>query len=492
MIRSLRRRILIWHSGILALAVFAFATVLYLQQSRARMRAIDRELSSGLEVLIGQLQSAPPAALQRLLNESRPVPEIDAGNDSQRRLEESLAVPDTFARRRLRDDSEAPYFVIWSDTGRQLLRSPSPVVVSFPDDGRVSGTLAAGQAARNRGTLREVFGPGPPGTMVLLGREIGPDLRELRSLLMVLIASGLGVFGLGLAGGWFLSRRAVQPIDEISRVAREISGSNLSQRIDEQQMDLEFAQLSDVLNQTFSRLEAAFAQQAQFTSDASHELRTPLSVLRMHLELALSRERSPDGYRETLRTCQRAVARMHELVESLLTLARFDSPEARLARESVDILAVVNRAIEDLRPLAEQRVIQLTQDSVSVIASCDSNQLQLVLSNLIRNAIAYSPDESPITVSVKRCSQDVRISVCDQGPGIAADQLPLVFRRFYRVDSERTRDRGGSGLGLSICTSIVEAHGGRISVDSQVGTGSCFHVDLPLEHLSSHMQSTES
>ncbi len=484
MFKSLRWRIQIWHAIILAAVIVAFGTAMYLQQRQSRYQTIDNELSAAVEVLVGKLQAAPPATLQALLRgDDRDLDRSTSRQDvfarDLRKLHADLHVPNTFARRGIRHEHEAPYFVIWRDDGTEAKTSDLFVSVPLPPSIDEKFRDNHRPRFRDRGTYREAYAPGPPGTFVLVGRFIEPDLRDLRNLLLLLAGTGVIIFTLGLGGGWLLSRGSVRPIEAISQVAADISERNLSDRIDAARMDTEFADLAQTLNETFARLESAFAQQLQFTADASHELRTPLSIVQMHQELALSKERTPDEYREALETCQRGTTRMNSLVESLLTLARLDADGLALTMKPVDVATVIAASMDHAQPLADAKQIAMSADPSQAIVNGDRERLGQVVTNLLTNAIAYSPSGSRVSVSLEQNDGEVIVSVTDSGVGIRAEDQTNIFRRFYRADKERSRDSGGSGLGLSICKTIVEAHGGSITLQSEPGKGSVFRFTIP-------------
>ena len=481
MFKSLRWRIQIWHAVILAAVIVAFGTTMYVQHRQSRYQTIDNELAAAVEVLAGKLQAAAPATLGALLygDDGEISNENSFARDLQK-LHADLHVPNTFAGRRIRYEHEAPYFVIWRSDGAEVKSSNSFVEVPPPS---INDEFHEGHRPRfrDRGSYREAYAPGPRGTFVLAGRFIEPDLRDLYNLALLLAGAGVVVFTLGLGGGWLLSRGSVRPIESISRVAADISEHNLTDRIDAARMDTEFADLAQTLNETFARLESAFAQQLQFTADASHELRTPPSIIQMHQELALSKERTADEYREALETCQRATTRMNSLVESLLTLARLDADGLALTMKPVDIAAVITASIDHAQPLADAKQIAVSAEVSQAIVSGDRERLGQVVTNLLTNAIAYSPTGSRVDVSLARNNDEIIVSVTDSGVGISDEDQTKIFRRFHRVDKERSRDTGGSGLGLSICQTIVKAHGGEIKVESESGKGSIFQFTLPAE-----------
>ena len=274
----------------------------------------------------------------------------------------------------------------------------------------------------------------------------------------------------------------VQPIQMISETAAQISAASLDRRIDTSRLDQELVQLASVLNGTFERLETSFDRLTQFTADASHELRTPLAVIQSQMELALSQPRSVESYQQTLETCLQSSERMRSLVDGLLLLARTDSDHAELRREIIDLRSVAEDAVAQLQDKAVSAGIDLECAAPEMVVGvkADIRFLMQVPVNLIDNAIQHTPPGGKIFVEVRIEGTEAELAIRDSGCGIAAEHLPHLFERFYRVDTGRSRRHGGSGLGLSICKNLVESHGGSISCESIVGVGSTFLVRLPL------------
>jgi len=333
--------------------------------------------------------------------------------------------------------------------------------------------------ARLRGTFRESFQFTPPGECVLVGRDIGQELSEMRRFAWLLVAGGGLVLLLGLTGGWWVSTRALRPIADISAAAAKISSGDLTQRIHTTDTSSELGELAGVLNETFARLQASFARQAQFTADASHELRTPVSVVLMQTQSALTRERPAADYRESLEACQRAAQRMRRLTESLLTLARLDSGEAAATPESCELDPVVREVVESLQPLAEEKGLSLTAELAPARCEGNAGQLGQVVNNLVSNAIYYNRPGGSVSIKVTSEADAAVLSVSDTGQGIAPEDLPHIFERFYRADKARSNAPGRTGLGLAITKAMVETHGGTIQVTSELGLGSTFAVRLP-------------
>jgi heavy metal sensor kinase len=313
---------------------------------------------------------------------------------------------------------------------------------------------------------------------LLVGRDIQVELADIRRFAWLLAGVGGAVLIIGLAGGAWVTGRALHPIAEISATAAKIATGDLTHRIRIADSQSELGHLAHDLNNTFARLEASFERQAQFTADASHELRNPVAVVLTQTQSALARERPAAEYRESLAACQRAAHRMRGLIESLLTLARLDSTEPRLVQESCDMNFIVSQAVDALRPLANEQSVQLELELAPVHCVANAGQLAQVVNNLVSNAIHYNRPGGCVRVKLA-CELGASIlSVSDTGQGIAPGDLPHIFERFYRVDKARSGAQGHSGLGLAIAKAIVEASGGVVEVTSVLGQGSIFTVRL--------------
>jgi heavy metal sensor kinase len=315
--------------------------------------------------------------------------------------------------------------------------------------------------------------------LVLVGRRVERELEELNWFACHLVGIGLFVLLVGLAGGWLLSRGALRPIQRMSATAASITATNLSRRIDVTGVDRELAGLAGILNAMFDRLQTAFERQARFTADASHELRTPLTIIHSHTELALTRPRTPEEYRDALDTSLRAARRMRALVDGLLTLARVDAGSLDIQQQDIDLGALVEDSADLLKTMAEQHWVDLRVKADPIEVVGDPGRLTQVVTNLLTNAIHYNRSGGTVAVTVAADAQDVALTVADTGCGIPEEDVPHIFERFYRVDKARSREEGGCGLGLAICKSIVEAHRGTISFTSEVGQGTTFVVRLP-------------
>ncbi len=315
--------------------------------------------------------------------------------------------------------------------------------------------------------------------LIEVGAARGPIERTLQGLFIILLLT-LPIFVVvAIVGGYFILRRALSPLDEMTRSAERITSRNLNERLPIARTGDEAEHLSVSLNRMIARLDEAFEHISRFSADASHELRTPLTILRGELE-ALAQQSLPEDARETIASALEEVERLTRIVESLLALSRLDAGEARMERAQIDLAELVATTSEQMRLLAEDKRISLRCEARSrVEVEGDRVRLKQVIVNLLDNAIKYTPEDGAIRISV--CSADGRavIEVEDNGAGIPAEAIAHVFERFYRVDKARSRQMGGTGLGLSIVKSICAAHGGRVEARSEEGRGSRFRVELP-------------
>jgi two-component system, OmpR family, heavy metal sensor histidine kinase CusS len=315
--------------------------------------------------------------------------------------------------------------------------------------------------------------------------QVAAPLHELQEglddfLWIVVTAVPLVLFAASF-GGYWMSRRALHPVDEITRTARSITVEKLSSRLTVPQSGDELQRLSETLNDMIGRLEAAFQRIARFTADASHELRTPLSLMRTTAELSLRKPDDARGMSEALQQILAEVERTSQLVENLLWVARTDSGDERLMRERIDLVESAQEACIQASPLANEKQIRLESrlPSQPVLVKGDRQALRRLFLILIDNAVKYTPRGGHVQVVIEHRDGIAMGQVKDNGIGIPETEIPHIFERFYRVDKSRSREQGGAGLGLAIGRWIVEAHDGKIFAESQAGGGSTFRVELP-------------
>ena len=338
---------------------------------------------------------------------------------------------------------------------------------------------------------KAVAGPGPGHVRTIRKQfNIGSDVYRLQissslhaiehtlDLLQLLLWSLVPVvIAVACAGGMWLSRRALKPVDEITTAARSIGIDNLSLRLETPQTGDELQRLTEVWNTMLGRLEGAVKTLSQFAADASHELRTPLAVIRTSAELALRRARTPDSYRGSLVEIAEEAERMTQLVDDLLFLARNEARATEMPMEPLDVNVLVREVSVELLDLAAARKVAIRNESPPDRAAPVSGNraaLRRLFLVLMDNAIKYSPAESEVLVRISQGGEAVVVTVQDFGLGISAADRPHIFKRFYQADKARTD--GGFGLGLSLAESIVRAHDAAIEVTSEEERGSEFRV----------------
>ncbi|MEJ2555457.1 MAG: ATP-binding protein [Anaerolineae bacterium] len=281
------------------------------------------------------------------------------------------------------------------------------------------------------------------------------------------------------AGGYFLAAHALVSIDKITRTARQISAQDLSARLNLPGTGDEVGRLAATFDLMLARLDDAFQRERRFTADASHELRTPLVAIQTILSSTLARRRTPAEYEQVLADLGEETDRLRTLVEGLLHLAHRDAARP-MAKDIVNLSNLLLDVTDSLRPLAEDKGLELTAnvpDNLSL--TDDSDALIRLFVNLLDNAIKYTKQGQISLVADPRANGLVQVTIADTGGGIAAAHLRHIFDRFYRVDQSRATS--GAGLGLAIALSVAQAHGGTIGVESEIGKGSVFTVQLAKE-----------
>jgi signal transduction histidine kinase len=270
------------------------------------------------------------------------------------------------------------------------------------------------------------------------------------------------------------------PVADITRLAASVDADDLDTRLNLDLPNDELGRLAATFDVMLGRIGASFERQRRFTGDAAHELRTPLSLMRSRIELAQMESPPDDPHAEVFEDLQNDLDRLTGLVGSLLTLARADSRELALDRGPLDLAALIETTVETFQPRFAETGVTSRLATIPCTLVADADLLVQVLVNLIANALAHTPRGGTIETGCRCTGSEALFWVADTGTGIAPEHQPRVFDRFYRVDPGRTRAAGGAGLGLSISRAIVEAHAGRISLQSDPGHGTRIEVALPV------------
>jgi heavy metal sensor kinase len=320
--------------------------------------------------------------------------------------------------------------------------------------------------------------------------QVGESLAQLHTLLHDLVGEllvvGLLVLLACAVGSYWLAARAFAPIQRLAEIARRIKADDLRSRVPVPRAHDEVQYLALTLNEMIASLDQAFTRQRRFVSDASHELRTPVTVIRSKTDVALLGAGTQQDYVTVLQGINAEAERLSHLISDLLALARGDEGRTQFDREPVrlDLLAAAVTANAVLLATERDMTLEVQAPGPVMILGDEARLIQVVM-NLVENAVCYTNPGGRVTVIVEPRQNQALLAVRDTGIGIAREHLPHIFERFYRADPARRRTGGSSssGLGLSIVEWVVHAHGGAVSVESQLGQGSCFTVTLPLASL---------
>jgi heavy metal sensor kinase len=303
-------------------------------------------------------------------------------------------------------------------------------------------------------------------------------LTEFNSMLLLALPCALALAALG---GYWLSGRALKPVDQIIDEARSMNPVNLAARLSVPTSGDELQRLSETLNQMLDRVEQSLRQVQQFTADASHELRAPLTLIYTAAQFALRRDRSPVEMKDSLEKILRAARRSTELINELLWLARSDAGGHSLNTVAVDLRRLLEEVIGDAAVMASENGLKVCAElpEEEVRAEVDEDSFRRMLVILLDNALKYTPAGGHVRVAVRPSGTSAVIQVTDTGSGISDEDLPFIFDRFWRADRVRSRETGGMGLGLAIAREIAQAHGAKLTVSSVAGQGSTFTVEMP-------------
>lgn len=355
-----------------------------------------------------------------------------------------------------------------------------PSIPPFEPEQTNEGPYSVGQY---RLVQLELDKPRVPRWTIRVAASFAPLDEDVARLTRLMLAAGTLVMIVSPLGGYWLAGRATRPLAQIIETTGRLHAGNLDERLVLRGTRDELDQLSATINGFLDRIAAFVSQNREFTANAAHELRSPLTAIQSSIEVALNSDRTVDEYNELICDILEECSNLRVLVNQMLILAESDAGRLLITAEVVDLEQIVQRACEMFQGVAESRNIELcllSSGPVQVLG--DATRLRQVINNLIDNAIKFSEEGGQIAVQVRHSSADglALFSVRDHGSGIAAEDLPHIFERFYLGDKARLRDKKGrgSGLGLPICQSIVAAHGGQIHVSSTLGVGTIVTVSL--------------
>lgn len=460
LLRSIRFRLTFWFVNILAVAILLISLAVYLGLRQALISNVDQTLRLAAE------RSVQTAA-QDTLN-----PAVSAVERA--RALTYIAIAPT--RLLLLDGSitqKDPLFPADIAVTRDALAAVGR--------GESVYETVATQTGQHRLLTAPLSADGRRFAIIQVAQSLGTELATLRSLRNLLLIAVPVTLVLASIGGVVLGQNAFAPMERVRRdVETIIADNDLSHRVGKELIEDEVGLLAQTFDRLLERIQSAMARERQFSADASHELRSPLTALKGELSVTLARERTAEEYRRVLEVLESTVDDMSLLVEDLLSLSR--ATAGVLRQEEFNLAVLLEQMCERMQVVTDARGLRLTlhTDPSPLLLIADRIKVSRLLTNLIDNAVRYTPRGGSIHVQTRLDGPHVCVEVIDTGIGIAAEHLPHVFERFYRADNARTRDgAGGSGLGLAIADAIARAHGGRITITSTLGRGSTFCVRLP-------------
>jgi two-component system OmpR family sensor kinase len=471
MIDSVRARLTLWYVGVLALVLVAFSIGVYALLARSLYTHLNEELLATVE--------ATGTIIERAIGE---------GESEERAL--SNALNELIAPRQAAAifDTEGNLLAEQPALGDVHVGLPPPNFI--PASGaylyQVAGERARDDAGRIIALQRIRANRNGKSYLIIVSQPLNVVTEELKRIRLVLYFAVLLALALAGLGGWFLARRSLQPVVQMTERARRISAENLEQRLPIANPRDELGQLAATFNDLLARLDDSFAQQRRFMADASHELRTPLSVMRTATDVTLeSRNRSEVEYREALRVIDEQARRLTRIVEDMFTLARADAGRRALHHNHFYLDHLLLETARAANVLGARKGLAIeVADFPETPYQGDEGLLRQMILNLLDNAMKYTPAGGVVRVQLDQHDSLYTISVTDTGVGIPLEARPHIFERFYRVDKARARseatDGAGAGLGLSIARWIAEAHHGRLELLRSDETGSTFAASLPV------------
>lgn len=331
--------------------------------------------------------------------------------------------------------------------------------------------------------LRTILFPGTGHdrrVVIQVGMSLEGTAAEMRRLSIMLILAGPLLLFFASLGGHFIIRRALLPVRSVVQAAREITADDLSLRLHSGGRRDEIGELVDTFNQMIARLDDSVKKIRQFSADVSHELRTPLTIIRGEVEVILRKERGKEKYRQILQSILEETLQLENIIDDLLLMSKLRAVDKQMLMEEFSLDDVLLKVYEDLSPSAGREKIQVKLKEITPVRFTGKRTLiERMITNIIDNAVRYTPSGGEIEISLTHGEGGVELTVSDTGIGIPSDALPFIFDRFYVVEKSRSKEAGGTGLGLSIVKLIAENHGIEVNVQSELNKGTTFRFLFP-------------
>ena len=519
---SLRTRLAIWYSLIVALSLFAFGVYTYVsvyEDLKSNLDASLQKVAASLDYLIQKEKTAGSLKPRRRTKKKRDRFSLFHESEQMRfvgPLRPSLVNPPEEQKpdivwsaiyEHILLNPKNYYIQIADSTGKIIWRSKNLEQDSLPllinnveifkkDSSRndtsdtLSSLLVKEKSIKGDNNFSDIVINGEKvrllvkvtdNAIISVGYVLSDIELTMNKLFVIQMIAFPFILLISIVGGLLLSKLSLRAIDEITKRADDISATNLSLRIPEVNSKDEVGHLTRTLNQMIERLENSFNQIKKFTSDVSHELRTPLTILQGELEIALRNKKTPEEYEMVLVSALEEVARLTNVVETLLDLSRAESGQVKMNMTVGDLSKLVAGIVEDAEILAEAKGVSLKSNiDDNVRLPFDGARMHQAILNVIDNAIKYTPKGGSIYIELAKKAKTAEIIIRDTGIGIEKGELKHIFDRMYRVDKARSKNISGIGLGLSIVKWIIDGHKGKIEVDSIVNKGTTFKIILNL------------
>jgi heavy metal sensor kinase len=455
--RSLAWRLTLWYAGVFAASsLLAFSLAYFLIVAHVRERT-DEDLSGDIEEFVELLRT-----------------------DGLGRVEEEMRL-DTQG-----DQAEIEFYRLWSRDGSPVLATnldefpglPAPAASLFQSVVGAEPVLATLDLPRREHSVRTASGAIANDYVLEIGESLEDDDEFVAGLLSRFAAPAAGAALLAMPIGWFMARRALRPVEAVTRTATEIAAGAMDRRVAVRDQGDELVRLAQAFNAMLDRIQALVAGMREMSDNLAHDLRSPLTRIRVAAEMSPSGDRSDGGRSSLAATATEECDRLLEMIDTNLEITETESGAVRLNRVELDLAELVSNACELFQTVAEDRKVELSAEIPSrCVLFGDRQRLQRAIANLIDNALKYTPANGRVTISLTDAGNEVKLAVSDTGVGIPHDETARIFERFYRSDASRSQ--AGNGLGLSLSLANARAHGGAISVESVPGRGSTFTLVLP-------------